>query len=366
MNRRQQVLAVLQGEKPDYVPWFGDLDYWYTALASAGKLPHKYQNEGLFDLHRELGVGFYLQGYFPFKTSHEGIKFSEELRGQYRVTRIITPVGALSSIEKYLPESFCWAYEEHLIKSWTDLAAVRYMIHNTHYQADYELASERSGLVGDNGLVLCYLPRSPLMEFIAVMAGIAAVTNAFFDAPDELIETLSLMERKVDEAAGIALASPAECLMIPENLSSEVVGKKFFNYFVRPYEEKWNQKIHELGKYSFIHIDGTLKGLIREASSTGFDVVEAITPAPVGDLPIAEVHQWVQPGTIIWGGLPGIYFTDLINDREFDQFTTQVVQFMAGNPGHVLGVADQVPPGCRWERIQRVNELVLQFGKIAY
>jgi hypothetical protein len=366
MNRRQRILALLNGETPDYVPWFGDLDYWYTALSSSDKLPQKYQNEGIFELHRDLGVGFYLQGYFPFKTTYEGITISEEFHGDRRVTKINTPHGDLTSLEKYLPESFCWAYEEHFLKSWKDLASIRYLYQNTHYQADYQKASERYGLIGDEGLVLCYLPRSPFMELVAVMAGIASVTNAFIDAPDEFDETISIMESKTDEAAEIALSSPAECLMIPENLSSEVVGKKFFNHYLRPYEEKWNQKIHKLGKYSFIHIDGTLRGLIREASYTGFNVLEAVTPAPVGDLPIEEIHHWVRPGSIIWGGLPGIYFTDLIDDQEFDKFTVRVLLFMRTHPRHVLGVADQVPPGSRWERIRRVDELVRQYGKIEY
>jgi hypothetical protein len=36
------------------------------------------------------------------------------------------------------------------------------------------------------------------------------------------------MEKKHDEAAEIALNSPAECLMIPANISSEVVGKEYY------------------------------------------------------------------------------------------------------------------------------------------
>ena len=28
MNRREDVLKLLRGEKPEYLPWFGDLAYW--------------------------------------------------------------------------------------------------------------------------------------------------------------------------------------------------------------------------------------------------------------------------------------------------------------------------------------------------
>ena len=30
MSRRDDVKRVLDGKKPEYVPWFGDLDYWLS------------------------------------------------------------------------------------------------------------------------------------------------------------------------------------------------------------------------------------------------------------------------------------------------------------------------------------------------
>jgi uroporphyrinogen-III decarboxylase len=201
------------------------------------------------------------------------------------------------------------------------------------------------------------------MELVAGLAGIAAVTYALSDAPEEFDETIAVLERKTEEAAGIALRSPAECLMIPENLSSEAVGKRLFHRYIRSYEERWARKIREAGKYSFVHMDGTLKGLIREVSSTGILVLEALTPAPVGDLAIEEMRDWVREDTIIWGGIPGLYFSDLVSDQEFDRFVIHVLEVMRSEPRYVLGVADQVPPGARWERIRRVSELVEQYGR---
>jgi uroporphyrinogen-III decarboxylase len=202
------------------------------------------------------------------------------------------------------------------------------------------------------------------MEMVAVLAGIETIVNCLVEAPEEFNETIAVLESKTDEAALIALQSPAECLMIPENLSSEVVGKKYYKNYVQEYEKRWIEKIHRAGKFSFIHMDGTLKGLIREVSSTGFRVIEACTPAPVGDIPLEDIRPFIQNNNILWGGIPGIYFTDLISDAEFDRFVIQVLQIMRSQPGFVMGVADQVPPGSRWERIRRVSELVDFYGKV--
>ena len=69
MTPRERVLAILSGRKPDLVPWFGDLDYWATAMIGRGERPKDFkQRDDYIAWHRDLGVGFYLQGYFPFKT----------------------------------------------------------------------------------------------------------------------------------------------------------------------------------------------------------------------------------------------------------------------------------------------------------
>lgn len=363
MSMRERALAVLRGQQPDRVPWFGDLSYWIYWLESTGQLPEQYRGDGIYQLHRDLGVGFYLQGYFPYKTIYQGVEIRHQVEDGVRVSTIETPVGTVREVWKHLPESFTWGPQEHFVKNAEDLKVIRWWYEHTRYEPDYELAAHRCKVLGDNGLVMCYLPRSPMMQMVAELAGIEATTYALLDAPEELEETMEVLRAKADEAAALALESPAECLMIPENLSSEVVGKQLFHRFMEPYEICWNRKIDEAGKYSYVHMDGTMRGLIRETSAAGFRVLEALTPAPVGDIPFGEIQNWVQPDTVIWGGVPGAYFTDVVTDQEFDAFVIEVLEVMKRRPRYVLGVADQVPPGARWERIHRVGELVEQYGK---
>ena len=363
MNARQRLLAVLNSKKPDAVPWLADLDYWLGYMRCENLLAEHYQGDGIFKLHRDIGAGFYLQGYFPFTARHEGVRVSQREEGDRRVCVVETPFGNLRQVEAYLAASYCWAYSEHCVRSWRDLRALRYWYEHTFYEPDYARAQERRDLIGDNGIVLCYLPKSPLMELVALLAGIETVTYALLDAPDELAQTIAVLEKKADEAAAIAVASPAEALMIPENLSSEVVGKKLFKQYMEPYERRWVGRIRVAGKLSFVHMDGRLRGLISEVAATGFDVLEALTPAPVGDVPLAELADLVPPGTTIWGGLPGVYFTDLVSDAEFDRFVIETLRVMRREPRYVLGVADQVPPMARWERIQRVSELLEDHGR---
>jgi hypothetical protein len=364
MTPRERILALLHGDRPDQVPWFGDLDYWASALIAQGKKPAGFTRSAEYiQWHRSLGVGFYLQGYFPFRAILD-VQERTWHEGNRRYRELVTPKGNLRECWEYLPQSYAEAPIEHLVKSEDDLPAFRYVYSHTNWESDYDFANQRAEQIGDQGILLCYLPKSPFMHLVALEAGIAAVTFMVAAAPDEFAETLAVMQSTFDKAARIAVDSPAEVLMIPENLSAEVVGRRFFEKYMRTYQEKWIREIAGAGKYSFIHMDGTLKGLIREEASTGVSVIEAMTPAPVGDLPI---DQWAalagNPGTILWGGIPGGYFTSNVTDEEFDRHVQNVLYVMRSCPRYVLGVADQVPPDCLEYRLRRVGELAERYGR---
>lgn len=364
LTSRQGVLRLLSGRRPDAVPWFGDLDYWATALICRGQRPADFKTSNSYiQWHRELGVGFYLQGYFPFKAVIENCRVREWRDGHDRFRQIETRHGTLRECWRWLPQSFAEAPAERLIKSAADLAAYRYLHQNTRYEPDYEMAERRRHQVGEAGVVLCYLPKSPFMQMVALDAGIQAVTELYADSPEALEETLAAVRESHDRASSIALGSPAEVLMIPENLSSEVVGRRFYEKYMRDFHETWIRRIHEAEKFSCLHLDGTLKGLLRLVCSAGFTFIEAMTPAPVGDL---EIDQWAawsgNSRTILWGGLPGVFFTDKVTDSEFERFVKKVLAVMRSAPRYVLGVADQVPPDGLESRVRRVHRLVQEFG----
>jgi len=364
MTPRERVLRLFRGLKPDAVPWFGDLDYWATALICRGQRPPDFKaGDSYIQWHRELGVGFYLQGYFPFRTIIENCGVKEWRTGRDRFREIETPRGTLRECWRWLPDSYAEAPAERLVKSAADLAAYSYLHQYTRYEPDYEIAERRRRQVGETGIVVGYLPKSPFMQMVALDAGIQTVTELCTDMPDALEETLAVVRESHDRASAVAVASPVEVLMIPENLSSEVVGRRYYEKYMRNFHETWVRNIHKAEKYSCLHLDGTLKGLLREVCSAGFTFIEAMTPAPVGDLEIEEWAEWSgNSRTILWGGLPGVFFTDLVADLAFDLFVKKVLAVMRSAPRYVLGVADQVPPDGLESRIRRVGSLVQEFG----
>ena len=364
MTDRERVLTILSGGRPDRVPWFGDLDYWATALIGRGLKPAGFkESDAYIDWHRDLRVGFYLQGYFPFRTIVENCRVEEWREGPARRRRVETPRGALTETWTWLPESYSEAPTEHLVKSAADLEAYAWLFENTCYEPDYALAERRRRQVGGAGVVLCYLPKSPFMQLVALDAGIAAVAEIEADDPGRLAAALAAVRSAHDRAARIAVDSPAEVLMVPENLSSEVVGPRLYDLYMRDYHETWAGRIEAAEKFSCVHLDGTLRGLLRQVSAAGFTFVEAMTPAPVGDLGVERWAEWRGgPRTVFWGGLPGVHFTDKVTQAEFERHVKAVLRVMTAEPRYVLGVADQVPPDGMESRVRRVAELVDEYG----
>ncbi len=365
MTQRDRLFSILKGEKPDQVPWFGDLDYWANSLIKRGLKPKDFiLSDDYMNWHGDLGVGFYLQGYFPYKQILSNCKVSDWYDGHKHYKEISTPVGSVRECWEYIPTSYSEGPVEHFLKSGNDIPVMKFIYKNTRFEPDYNIASLRRRQVCDQGVVLCYLPKSPFMHLMALEAGVEAVTTTALTMTDEFAELLDIMNAAFDKAAMIAVESPAEVLMIPENLSSEMVGPDLFKLYMYDYQKKWTDKIREAGKYSFIHIDGTLAGLLSQEASVGFTVLEALTPYPVGDVKFEDLETLAEDSqSILWGGIPGSYFTDCVDDDEFDQHVRYLLSIMTKKPRFVLGVADQVPPDGLERRVKRVSELVNEFGK---
>jgi hypothetical protein len=143
MTPRERILALLAGNRPDQVPWFGDLDYWAGSLVAQRKKPGRFKESAEYiHWHRSPGVGFYLQGYFPFRAI---LDFRERTwhEASRRYREHITPNGNLRECWEYLPESFAEAPIEHLVKSEEDLPALRYVYSHTFWEPDYDFACQR-------------------------------------------------------------------------------------------------------------------------------------------------------------------------------------------------------------------------------
>ncbi len=361
MDERKYLLQVFDGELPAKKPWYADLSYLYNSLVLKGELEKKYEGEeGYLRFHIDMGAGIYISApLLVKKTFTNGVQYFEKEENGTMTCVYQTPLGTIRSVQKYLPVTYTWAFTEHFVKSIEDLRIMLYVCENTRYEESYDDFVRIERMWGDNGLATGLSPDSvaPLQKLIARWAGVEKTVDLLIDEPDEFDEITARMGEAEDSLFDILAASPAEYIEFTENLSSEITGKTFFEQYNFDYYSKRVDQLHKAGKYAGIHIDGTLTSCLPLLQKCGFDVAEAVTPAPCGDVEVENLRACAGSDIIIWGGIPGVLFSGLYSDDFFDEYVNRVLTVFQNDPKFVLGVADQVPPDGLISRVKRVAEI---------
>jgi hypothetical protein len=365
MNLEERLSAVFFGEKPDVMPWFADLTYWYRAKEYWKELPNKYLGEkGRIRLYRKLGCGSHeelsnLPGELIFynvkhKISVENVKdgtvFYED---EYQ-----TPVGSITSVKKFVPKSVSSAYIKYAVETKQDLKVLKYIYKNQEFKPSYSLQYDRLKNWRGIGFVSSLPERTPFQRLIVIWAGVVNTVRLMMREPQELEETVQIMSEADDPIYDAICKSPAPGVYFGENLTSEVISPKIFEKYHTPYYNRRAEQLHAVKKKIFVHIDGTLRGLLPLMEKAGVDCAQSVTPAPVGDVPVEKLREAAGPNIILWGGLPGVYFSHLYPEKSLYEMALDVIKYHLDGHKFIMGVADQVPPDGDIKRVKMITNLV--------
>ena len=285
MTQRDRLLAPFKGIVPDHPCWTADL--------TIGTVPRKRAENWKNATARQPGSGsctwiwtsvFTIHTWeSPLKSLDPDVECGTEekdgvLRRWWR-----TPAGTLTEQSRLLPESYCWAREEYPVKEPSDFAALRFIFEHRRHEPNYEEFVRSDEFVGESGVPIVAMPRSPLPALLADWCGIEKAIYFLIDMPDLVTEIFSCIDRSSDAAFEILLGSPAVLFHFCDNLDSSA-STPFFQDHMREYYQRRLAQVHKAGKYAVVHLDGRVRGLVGKLASCGFDGIEAITPAPVGDV----------------------------------------------------------------------------------
>jgi hypothetical protein len=362
MDDRGKLMAVLRGEGGGRLPWFADLSYLYGSLQARGALDERFRgDEGYVRFHRELGAGICFYAPWLWTERHDGtVTESVAEQDGIRTTTVRTTRGGVRQVERYLPRSYTWGIVEHFVKETGDLRILLDACEHRTVQPSYEEYRRTAELWADTGCAVGLAPicGAPLQRLLTRWAGPVATMELYADHREELEAMMKALEEFDDPIFDIIRASPCTVVEFPENLSAEVTGRRFFETYNAPLYARRNAALHRAGKKTSIHNDGSLRGTFDLLGPVGFDVIEAVTPAPVGDIPLEELRRAAGPGVVLWGGLPGALFSPCYSDEQFESHLQAAVRCFRNDGRCVLGVADQVPPDGLLERVRRVREVV--------
>jgi hypothetical protein len=335
MTPRQRVIAALRGEPTNKVPLTAYADQVPRSHAS-----RRLRNGGLCLIDRQASVH---RTVTP-NVASERIHYQDGDRDLVR-TVLRTAAGELSCLEQLGPDQTRW-HVERLFKGPGDYVRLRALaadeLHLPEYAAFERLEQER----GDDFFLKPEIGYSPLHEIMYRVMGIDRFAAEWADRRDEVLALYEAIAASRRRLYPVIAASPALMVSYCGDLDPEVIGLSRFESYYRPHLDEFAALMHEHGKLTGTQFDGGT-WLFEEAIGLAqLDCVEHFTPAPDGDLTVAQART-VWHDKALWVNLPP---TALFGSAEQVQETTcQLLREAASGIRFLLGVTAGLPAD-RWQQ----------------
>ncbi|MDP6052463.1 MAG: uroporphyrinogen decarboxylase family protein [Candidatus Latescibacteria bacterium] len=369
MTNRERLLAIMAGKPPDSIPWIPRLLLWYNARKKAGDLPERYRDWSLRNIERDLGIGTPARDGHVFRAVQKGVEVRQrQLNEMELLTEYITPVGAVTMLhrgsELLRRMDIADLQVEFVLKRREDYAVVEYLIEHTDYIPTYEEYDAYEQEVGDAGYPLVAGGDCPFHQW---MRGLTGYENAYYhlnDYPDEVERLLALMTQRDREIVWPLIAdSPAKLILHGVHFSSQMTPPPIFELFILPYYQDLSELLCSRDKTLTLHGDNDTRLILSHIEQAGFGMVECFVSHPMVETTLTEARAEWGSRVIIWGGVPSSILEEPYSDAEFEAYMEEIFRTIAPGDAFILGVADNVMPGAKLERVQRITEMVAQYGR---
>ncbi len=362
MNPRQRIEAVFNGETPDVMAWYGDLTYWYAAHKTIGDLPETYRGDGgLKRLHMDTGTGQHVPGCRAYK-ERINIEIQNEEKDGRRVTTYVTDAGQIQSVRDYSPQSWSWGWLKYPVQTEKDLDVLEKIIESITIEENTASVVQMNADLTAHGLPIVAAPESPFIQLFKSWVGIMNLTYLLMDAPQKVNRLLGLLREVYQTADAYTARADCKFVMLPDNLSAEVMGGYFENYLKDDHTRRVNL-FHVHNQKTMVHIDGTLRGLMEKLPVSGIDCLESTTPAPVGDVAPKDLRALAGPNVIIMGGVPGAMFAAPFSDEDMKAHILTFIDLYKSDGKFIFDICDQIPPDGSIERVRMISDLIEEHGR---
>jgi uroporphyrinogen-III decarboxylase len=234
-----------------------------------------------------------------------------------------------------------WALR-YYIQSIDDYRLMAYLVENTVFRPRYSSISRAKANLGEDGVVLGRIDRTPYQKLLIELAGPERLLLDLYTNPDPVVSLIEDMNKRMDEQVGLAIESEADVIWQPDNITSDLTPPKEFARFLIPLYEKYGRWCEEAGKVYVVHMDGKLKGLLDSIARTPIHVIESFSFAEMaGDLSVAEaLAAW--PEKTLCPNFPASLAEKPASEIE-DYLEKRSLEF--GEAPWMLQISEDIPPG---------------------
>jgi len=248
---------------------------------------------------------------------------------------------------------------EYWVKTLDDLQIMKYILSNAHFYVFSPFVRYAHWKLGNRGVVSGFTLRSPYQRCILEIMGFHKTITFLKRNPTEMEDFFAFLEEKDDEVYRKLARSSIKILNFGENIDAGLTPPRLFEKYCMPYYERRVKELHEAGKFCHIHMDGMLKDLLPFLDQLPFDGLEAMTPAPAGDVTIEELKN-AMGDKILLDGIPSTLFLPQYSFDAVREFTQKVLNTFS--PNLILGVSDELPPNGDIRKVELIVQMVEKFN----
>jgi hypothetical protein len=371
MTERERMLAVYRGETPDHVPFFLDLSHWFN---QRHKIPFDLScsvtepDWPLIEYHQKTGAGFYLANlvsYFDIVYPHNVVTTvgkETTASGLEIVRRMETPLGTIERRRRWEEQSCSWCIAKWGICTEQDLRVFKYAIARARFVPAFDRYEKWQQALDHLGVLYMESTYSAMEFLLSLWMGIEGTIHATADIPETMTDVVGAINENLLAVIDLLCQGPAEVICMGDNFSSDIQSPRFFRRWSAPFYREAFRRIKAAGKHSAVHVDGRLRGLLREFSQIGADCIDAVTPYPEGDITHNECREEAGHDLILSGGVPPAVWAEIRSDDEFRKSVLDWLETRKTSPRLIAAAGDQVPTGTPEYRIEMMRDLVEKFG----
>jgi hypothetical protein len=320
----------------------------------------------LREIERDLGLGTPAREGTIYRTELRDVEVRTQQQGHELRTEYLTPVGSVCTIYRrsdVLAQAGIKGQEVgRMIKGPADYPVVEFMIRHTEIVPAYDEYMAYEGEIGEDGVPMVSIGQDPMSRVLRELIG---YNNAYFHLRDypELVEhLLGVLREQAEVLQEITLDSPAKLILHGLHFSSQMTPPYLFEKYMVPYFQPFAERLRERGKALACHADADTSLLLGSIKEAGFDMAECFVTAPMVPVTLEDARAVFGTEVIIWGGIPSVMLCEPVTDEEFEEYMLSLFRTIAPGDAFILGVADNVMPEAKLERVQRVSEMVEQYG----
>jgi hypothetical protein len=360
MTRRELNTAIFEGTA-EGVLWQPRLETWIGHHVDRGTMPERFRGMDSLDIYDALGCSIRYgatAGIERYENRDDLVRI-EERHPDHTVERVRTPAGELCTVCQDIWENgkrVNHRISDFPVKTVEDLHVVTDLVERERFRANPESFGRAARSVGHRGEPTIFLTGSGFTELIKRWCGLPGTYYLLADHPAEVEAYLEACDQRDDRVIDEALKLPCRIFNLGDHATNEFTPPPILKKYLIPWWQRVAQRLHSAGRFVHTHWDGNSRLMLPFLRETRLDGVEALTPAPMGDMTLEQIKEGVGDEMVVLDLLPVIDFLPGRPVEDLLEFARRAIEMFA--PKLILGISDEISQIGEIEKVEAVSELV--------